>query len=134
MMEKTKSSRPGVAAPGRAMEPGTNHHESPVSTKDSTTAGTERQSFRIADLLLPGAENAIPLKHLKELAGLPGREIRRLIQAERLGGVPILSNCVGGYYLPGDSAERDRCVRSMRHRAGEILKSAAAIERGGDGA
>lgn len=33
-----------------------------------------------------------------------------------------------GYFWPGNQAERDRCVRSMRRRTAEILETAQAIE------
>lgn len=51
-----------------------------------------------------------------------------MIETERRQGIPILSDNVRGYFLPGNSAERDRCVRSLRRRAGEIEATAAAIE------
>lgn len=63
------------------------------------------------------------------LTGFSDRELRLMIEAERRQGVPILSDNVHGYFLPGDSAERDRCVKSLRRRAGEIMETAAAIEQ-----
>lgn len=85
----------------------------------------------IADLLLQGQENAIPLRHLKTTTGMTGRAIRKQIEGERRRGIPVLSDNVGGYFLPANEEEREQFVKSMRHRANEILKSAAAIERGG---
>lgn len=82
----------------------------------------------IASLLLPGQENAVPRLHLMSITGLDDRTLRRQIERERRQGVPILSDCVGGYYLPGSPAERDRCVKSLRRRAGEIEATADAIE------
>lgn len=84
--------------------------------------------MRIADLLLKGEENALPLRHLKQMVNLPGREIRKQIQLERLQHIPILANNRSGYYLAGNELERERFVRSMRHRAAEIVKVAQAIE------
>ena len=86
--------------------------------------------MKIADLLGHGQSAAIPLRHLKELSGLPGREVRRMIQAERLLGIPILSDNVSGYYLAGDAQEREKFIKSMRGRAAEIVKVAEAVERG----
>lgn len=40
----------------------------------------------------------------------------------------VLSNNRDGYYLPSTPQERAACVCSMRHRAGEILAAAKAIE------
>ena len=85
----------------------------------------------IADLLLCGEKNAVPLQHLEKITGLDQREIRRMIRAERLLGTPILSNNLSGYYLPGNDAERERCVASLRRRAAEIRRAADAIERSG---
>lgn len=82
----------------------------------------------IADLLLHGAENATPRLDLIAMTGLSDRDLRRQIEAERRSGAPILSDCVGGYYLPAGEAERSRCVASMRRRAAEIETTANAIE------
>ena len=130
-MTTTRKARPGTAIPGRAVENGTACETAHASANNDTTDGAGRQ-LRIADLLLPGAENAIPRRDLMALTGCTDRELRRLIEAERRLGTPILSDCIGGYFLPGDSAERERCVRSLRRRAGEIMETATAIERGGD--
>ena len=98
-------------------------------TSEHTTSPAENQPFRIADLLHPGAENAISRRDLMALTGYKDRELRLLIEAERRQGIPILSDCVGGYFLPASEAERQQCVRSLRRRAKEIEATAAAIER-----
>lgn len=86
--------------------------------------------MKIADLLLVGQSNALPLQHLRTVTGLTGRTIRQMIEAERRAGVPICSDNMTGYYLPANEAERAAFVASMRGRANEILKTAAAVERG----
>lgn len=131
-MNKAAKTRAGAATPTRAVENGTASQTAHASTRNDTTPAAERQPFRIADLLHHGAENAIPRRDLVALTGYPDRELRRLIEAERRQGCPILSDCVHGYYLPGDSTERDCCVRSLRSRAKEIERTADAIERGGN--
>ena len=83
--------------------------------------------IRISDFLSRGQENAVPLRQLKLTTGFDGRTIRRMIQQERLGGVPILADCHSGYFLPLTETEKRLCVRSMFRRASEIEKSAAAI-------
>lgn len=85
----------------------------------------------IADYLGPGRSNAVPLRDLVAITKLDERDVRRRIRAERHAGVPILSDNQTGYFLPGDDWEREKCVRSLRHRARAILAVAAAIERGG---
>lgn len=98
----------------------------------NTTDRPVGQAVKVSDFLQCGQENAVPLKDLKELLHLDGRTIRLMIRAERLDGVPILADNQTGYFLPGDDAERARCVRSMRHRANEIDRAADAIEGAAD--
>lgn len=83
----------------------------------------------ISAYLLPGEANAVPLSLLAQWTGLDRRLIRRRIQAERQAGACICVNCKDGYYLAETEAERARCVASMRQRAAEVYKTAAAIER-----
>ena len=113
----------------RAVENGPVYQTSHASTQEHTIPAAEKHSFRIADLLHPGAENAIPRRDLMVMTGLSDRDLRLMIEAERRQGIPILSDNIHGYFLPVDSAERDRCVRSLRRRAKEIEATAAAIER-----
>jgi biotin operon repressor len=82
----------------------------------------------VVEYLHEGQENAIPLRDLVTLTGLDARTVRVMIQNERLRGAPILSDNSRGYFLPGCEAERLRFVRSMEHRAGEILRAARAVE------
>ena len=91
------------------------------------------QAVSISSLLMSGEENAVPLHDLAGLTGLDARKVRRLIQRERLAGIPILANCRSGYFLPADAAEKERCARSMLARAAEIKRTAEAIAAGGSG-
>ena len=125
-MSRKKKARPDAATSRRAGQEkqqtrSNSHHK-------HTTQGPSGQR-KIADLLSYGQENAIPRRHLEKLTGLDGRTVRLMIERERHEGVPILADNVTGYYLPATEHERAACVRSMRHRAGEIMKSARAIER-----
>lgn len=128
-MSNARKARPGIAVPGRAVENGRVCKTVQSPTSEHTTSPAENQSFRVADFLHPGAKNAISRRDLMALTGLSDRELRLMIEAERRQGIPILSDNIHGYFLPGDSAERDRCVRSLRRRAGEIEATAAAIEQ-----
>ena len=85
--------------------------------------------MRISDFLSAGQQNAISLRRLTAITGERLRIVRRMIEAERKRGVPILSNNVSGYYLPATEDERKRFVRSMRGRAMEIWKTASAVEQ-----
>ena len=55
---------------------GAETRQATTSTTQSTTPTTSRQ--RISDFLGHGQNAAVPLRHLKELSGLPGREVRRV--------------------------------------------------------
>lgn len=92
----------------------------------TTAAGRQR---KVSDFLSHGRENAVPLRHLKKMMETDGRTVRLMIQQERLSGIPICADNATGYYLPSTADEKAACVRSMRHRAGEIMKTARAIER-----
>lgn len=113
------------AATSRQAKQG-NHKASGNPYGQSNTQKEARQ-FEIAELLGHGPENGLHLSDLVRLTGWTEREVRRIIQAERLLGVPILSNCKDGYFLPETEADRAACVRSLRGRAQEILSVADAI-------
>ncbi len=129
MRENTEKARSAAATVERATETGTTCKTTSTSETNSTMPAAWWP--QISDFLMHGAENAVPLRHLKAVTGMEGRTIRRKIESERRRGIPILSDNLNGYFLPASEGERERFVKSMRHRAGEILKSAAAIERGG---
>ena len=129
MVSKIENARPSVGALGQAVETGTPTKMTAASTTNDTTSIGKRQIGLVADLLLCGAENAVSRRDLMALTGYKDRELRLLIEAERRQGIPILSDCVGGYLLPASEAERQQCVRSLRRRAKEIEATAAAIER-----
>ncbi len=127
-MITTQETCPSVAAPER--EAGTAAIDTVAAPADDFTCPSGKdQALRIADFLTAGEMNALPMRHLKSILHRDGRTIRLMIEAERRQGVPILSNCQTGYYLAADEGEVGRFVRSMRHRAFEILRTAAAIEK-----
>lgn len=128
-MSRKKKARPDAATSRRAGQE--KQQASGNSYYKHTTQGPGGQR-KIADLLSYGQENAIPRRHLEKLTGLDGRMVRLMIERERREGVPILADNATGYYLPATEYERAACVRSMRHRAAEIMRTARAIERGGD--
>ena len=89
--------------------------------------------MRIVDLLGRGQSGAVPISHLISLTGMDNRTVRRMIEAERRQGIPILSDNCRGYFLPADEDEIAACVRSLRRRAGKIMRTARAIENAGKG-
>jgi hypothetical protein len=99
-----------------------------VSYDNHTTLPGDCQ--RIYKLLQRGEENALSARDISKMTGLDTRYVRGLISKVRRTDLCILSS-PHGFYLPGTQEERARCVRSLRHRAGEIMKTARAVERGG---
>ena len=122
-MNDNKNARPAGGTAGQAAE---NNAGRKIPQDDYTT-----DAGPISRLLSHGRENAIPLRHLTAMTKLDGRAVRAMIAAERLAGVPILSDNSTGYYLPGDDAEKLQFIRSMKHRAKEIERAAEAIEKSG---
>ena len=112
-----------------AVETGTPAKMATTSTAKHTTSVAERQPFRIADLLHPGAKNATPRRQLMALTGLSDRDLRLMIEAERRRGIPILSDNQRGYWLSYDPAEIKKFSRSMKRRAAEIRLTAMHVER-----
>lgn len=94
-------------------------------------AGMTGGRLRVSDLLGHGQAAAVPLRYLVEITGWSGREIRRRIERERREGTPILCDNKAGYFLPASEQEVTDCVKSLRRRAGEIMKTARAIEQAG---
>lgn len=126
-MNTNGKTRPGAGTPERATETAA-FGEATISCNHSTTAAAGCQR-KASEFLSHGRENAVPLRHLKKLLEVDGRTVRLMIERERRAGIPICADNATGYYLPSTADEKAACVRSMRHRAGEIMKTARAIER-----
>ena len=126
MNTKEKAPTSAATLTGAAAEMTACRASIPIS--DCTTAAAGRQR-KVSEMLNRGRENAVPLRHLKKLMETDGRTVRLMIQQERLSGMPICADNLTGYYLPANEAEKAAFVRSMRHRAGEIMKTAKAIEQ-----
>lgn len=119
-----KKKTPGSAATLTGAEQET-ACEARSSCNYSTTSGAPGQ--KVSDYLLHGQENAVPMRHLKDLLHLDRRTVRLMIRRERLDGVPICEDSKTGYFLPGNVRERDLCAKRLRHRAAEVIKVADAI-------
>ncbi len=129
-MPQTQETRSDAATPGREMEAAA-LGSAAAPTKNSTRPSGKRQAFLVSDFLQTGEGNALTARHLKDILHCDSRTLRRLIEQERRQGIPILSNTQSGYYLAGSKDEIKKFIRSMRHRALEILRTAAAVERSG---
>ena len=126
-MDDKKKARPSAPTPERAKEKESASRADTTSKPQFTPNGPGGQ-WKISDLLSCGQENATPRRELERLTGLDGRTVRLMIERERRKGVPILADNATGYYLPATEHERTACVRSMQHRAKEILRTARAIK------
>ena len=120
-MSKKRNARPAGSAAGQANRE--KHWASDNSHINFTTGNGP-----ISRYLMQGKENGLHLQDLVRITGRTEREVRQQIHQERRQHIPILSDNKNGYFLPGSPQERAHCVRSMRHRAGEILAAARAIE------
>ena len=128
-MMHRKDAHLNAATLRRAVETGTACRSVTTSSYQYKTDGGAGQAG-IAGLLMAGSENGLHLQDLVRITGQTERAVRKQIHAERRRGVPILSDNVCGYFLPSTDEERAACVRSLRHRAREILRAARAIEQG----
>lgn len=125
-MANNQKARPGAATPERVEGKRAIIGAAVNPTAQFTTPAPAGQRS-IADLLGVGRENAITRRDLERLTGLAPREVSLAVERERRSGVPILADG-SGYYLPSSHDERAECVRSLRHRAGEIMATARALE------
>ena len=125
MRDRKEKARRDAATSKRAKRESHQAGGNPYGNYTTTQSGGQGTIFR---LLMEGAGNGLHLQDLVRLTGEDQRTVRKLIQEERLQGIPILSDNVHGYFLPGSDYEREICVKSLRGRAQEILETAAAIE------
>lgn len=58
----------------------------------------------LSELLFQGYNNAISSKDLQKMTGLTERELRKVVERERLDGELILAN-PDGYFLPSKDTE-----------------------------
>ena len=130
-MSNKKKTRPVGDATERAKETESASRADTTSHSYSSANQERKQEGYISKFLLAGAGQGLHLRDLVKTTRLSEREVRQMIQAEQLRGIPILSNNQDGYFLPGDEAERADFVRSMRHRADEIHRVAEAVEKAG---
>lgn len=99
-------------------------------SKSDFTIQAEKNQAAIAGLLLTGAKNAITLSELARITGKDTRTVRLMIRQDRAKGFPVCVDNAHGYFMPATEGEKSACVRSMRHRAREVQRTADNIERG----
>ena len=134
MNQRKKTPPPGVETEGRQ---GTNSAGSAAlqgaPACDCTThrtSGQGRIPLRIEAYLLRGHPNALSNEHLQNVTGLGSRQVTQAVQDARRRGVPVLSSShPGGYYIAATEEEKERFLRSMGHRAKEIIATLRCLER-----
>lgn len=82
----------------------------------------------LAALLPHDRGAALTTRELCSITGQRPREITRRICAERRAGAPILSDPGAGFWLASDAEELSRCAKALHRRAGEIHRTARALE------
>lgn len=126
MNDSTKKAHPTAETVEQAwQETACEAHSSCV---DSTTPPARRQHENISDVIPCGRGNALKLPQIKQALDTDSRTARLLIQRARRS-VPVLSDNASGYWISSDPNEVKRFSESMRHRARQIYKTAANVER-----
>ena len=102
---------------------------SKTMSKSNTNTAPRKNQFHIEDFLLRGADNALPIRILVDMTGLVPRKITAAVQDARRRGVPVLSSASpGGYFIADNEEERQRCLRSLRHRKAELSWTEFCLE------
>lgn len=132
MNEERKISPGGANAWGETMGEAGSFAEPAVVFQSTTTA---RQAQAPVSQFLPqGAKNAISTSELVRLTGCKSsRQLQKKIAVERERGIPILSSCRGGYFLPepGEAgrAEMVAYYRTLQARAVNTFRALRAVRK-----
>ncbi len=124
-MIESKTLRPGAETLERSGMETAACGRTAISMFHLTTPEVGCQPLRVADIL----NKAVPMRYLKRVLKMDSRAIRQMIERERRSGTAIVSNNATGYYLAADEHEKSRFVRSMKHRAAQIIATAEAVEQ-----
>ena len=83
----------------------------------------------VASFLRYGRGNALTTREISRISGLSLRDVTRAICYERRHGAPILSDPGAGFWLAETAEELRRCVAALHRRAGEIRRTAEALQQ-----
>ena len=89
----------------------------------------------ISEFLGFGAKNARTAKELREILHISGDDVRELVRAERLDGVPICSRTAAdesgraGYFMPSCPDDFMQTIAQLRHREKELARTRKALEK-----
>lgn len=85
----------------------------------------------VYEILLDGAEHAIPSKNLAQTLDMTHRELTRQIERERQSGKPICAAVAGdtlGVFRPKNAEELALYCKSLDRRLKSIQKTRKALE------
>lgn len=85
----------------------------------------------VYEILLDGAEHAIPSRQIAQSLDIPHRELTRQIERERQSGKPICAAVAGdavGVFRPKNAEELALYCKSLDRRLKSIQKTRKAME------
>lgn len=132
MNKREKISPGGANAWGETTGEAGSFAESALAFQSTITA---RQAQASVSQFLPlGEKNAISTAELVRLTGCKSsRQLQKLVAVEREQGIPILSSCRGGYFLPepGEAgrAEMVAYCRTLQARAINTFRALRAVRK-----
>lgn len=115
-MSEQRKTRSSAATPERAGNAKGTDNDQRKSHSHFTADQEQKQVGYISQFLSAGAGQGLHLRDLVRLTDRTEREVRQMIQAERLRGIPILADNKSGYYLPSNDAEKAAFVQSMQKK------------------
>lgn len=80
--------------------------------------------FNLDDFIPVGKINSVSMTELARILNADPREVRALVHKERKNGIPICSDCRGGYYLPENP---DEAKIYFRQQTARIHSAQAAL-------
>ena len=132
MNKREKISPGGANAWGETTGEAGSFAESALAFQSTITA---RQTQGAVSQFLPqGEKNAVSKAELVRLTGCKSpRQLQKLIAEEREQGIPILSSCRGGYFLPqpGEAgrAEMEAYCRTLQARAVNTFRALRTVRK-----
>ncbi|KXS45392.1 MAG: hypothetical protein AWU54_409 [Candidatus Frackibacter sp. T328-2] len=75
-----------------------------------------------------GRMNAVTSKTLKQLYGVKGSAVRRIVHELRVDGLAVCSDSTG-YFIAENERELDKAVNNLRSRMNSIKEAMEGLER-----
>lgn len=97
------------------------------------TKEQELAKKRVQACIMRGKKNAVTVKEISDLTGVPERTVKEMVNVLRKEGKPIISPSSGGYFMPDeldpdDIREARRFVAMQHSQATERLTSCKPIK------